>query len=175
MLVTAPVVGAGAALVSDDSEAMGVCLAAGILLLARGVQYAGTPFGATGRPPSAKLAVLYAAGILALGLEALVHPILCIAALEASYGIVVLSLRRWPPSEWLQRTDEDRAGQRAPGLACAIGGTFVGWFALLGVIVAVSDSRVVQVPLGILLTVLAIAVWIRIAWSYVPKPDSQPR
>jgi len=145
--------------------------AAGLLLLAIGIVVAGAPFARAGKPSPLRIGALFLAGVVGLVLMRDVGKVVAIAVIGVSCGIVVLSLHRWPPAEWLERDRRIRTTRVPAGLLVSAPGTLFGFLGLIGV---VSDTTGgIRVLLAALVALATLWVWARLATEYVGPVQPQ--
>ncbi len=171
MVAAAVVAGAGAALVRDDSEAAGIAVTAGLLFAASGTVYGGAPFARDGKPSVLRITVLFLLGVAGLALVVAVDWLVALAVAYASFGIVVLSLARWPPPDApLQRAP----GVRPPlGLPVALFGTFLTFSAFIAAFADLTDSQGLRLALLAALVVVLTLCWGRLRAVYVGRAPSR--
>ena len=123
----------------------------------------------TRKPSLLWFAPLCVAG--AVGLRLMVHVSIAfvIGVVGVSAAIVALSLRRWPPDEWLARPKRIRQTRPPTGGMVAAAGTLFGFLGLIGV--ASDATGALRVLLLALVAVVSLAVWMQLARVYAgPRP-----
>ena len=170
-LAAAVLAGIGAILVADDQEIAAVCAMTGLLFLTMGIVLTGAPFARAGKPSLLRILALFLAGLGGLVLMLAVGMVVVIAVVGVSYAIVILSLSRWPPEEWLARDKRIRTTRLPVGGLVATLGTIFAFLGLAGVITDATESDAVRLVLAIVLAVVSLLVWLRLATVYArPGP-----
>jgi len=163
---TALLAAAGAVLVADDQDIAALCAAVALLCFAMGIALAGAPFARAGKPSLMRIVALFLAGLAGLVLMLAVGMVVVIAVVSVSYAIVILSLARWPPEEWLARDKRIRTTRLPAGSVVASFGTVFAFLGLAGLITDATESGALRVVLAILLAIVALMVWVRLAIVY---------
>lgn len=172
-LATALLGGAGAVVFADDRETAAACALAGLVLLALGIVLAGAPFARAGKPSLLRIVALFLAGAGGLVLMRELSMVVVIGVVGVSYAIVVMSLYRWPPSEWLARDERVRMTRLPAGGVVATLGSLYGFLGLIGL--AADLTGAVRVLVMVLVGLATLAVWARLASVYAgPGPSRRP-
>ena len=120
----------------------------------------------TRKPSLLWFAALFLAGSGGLVLMATVSVAFLIGVVGGSAAIVALSLRRWPPEEWLARPKQVRLTRPPIGGLVATLGTVFSFFGAIMLAAAFTEPHVLVMAL---LMIVMLAVWLRLAFVYAGR------
>lgn len=154
--------------------AIGWLIAFGFVSVGTALLCLGPPYAREGKPSRARIALLNVAGAVGVAMTLAVGPVVAFGVVYLSYVTVVLTMARWPASEWRGSARHQR-GRGPLGAALAVAGTVWAMLSVVGVGIVASDSLAVQIAVGAGAWLAAFGSWIWIALTYAGRLPARKR